>query len=78
MNRNGVIENNLLIDFIVNPGKRVYRHLLLVLFFGLLLLSNIPFLRDTETIEIVFISGMILLFAGVIYFNLYVLVPRLL
>jgi hypothetical protein len=73
---NSVIENNLLIDFIMNPGKRIYRHLLLLLFFELLLLSNIPFPHDTETVEIVFTSGMILLCAG-INFNLYVLVPRL-
>ncbi|MDR1342657.1 MAG: histidine kinase [Prevotellaceae bacterium] len=73
-----VIENNLLIDFIVNPSKRVYRHLLLVLFFGLLLLSNVPFPRDTEAVEIAFITGMILFCVGVIYFNLYVLAPRLL
>ncbi|MDR1222785.1 MAG: hypothetical protein LBL07_07910 [Tannerella sp.] len=55
---NSVIENNLLIDFIVNPGTRIYRHLLLLLFFGLLLLSNIPFPHDTETVEVVFTSGM--------------------
>jgi LytS/YehU family sensor histidine kinase len=71
-----IIENNLLIDFIVNPGKRIYRHLLLVLFFGLWLLSN--FQHDAETLEIVFVSGIILLCAGIIYFNLYVLVPKLL
>ncbi|MDR1171775.1 MAG: hypothetical protein LBL24_04900 [Bacteroidales bacterium] len=73
-----IVENNLLIDFIVSPGKRIYRHLLLALFFGLWLLSNIPFPQDTETVEIIFVSGMILLCAGIIYFNLYVLAPKLL
>jgi hypothetical protein len=73
-----IIENNLLIDFIVNPGKRIYRHLLLVLFFGLLLLSNISVSPDTNVVELVFISSLILFCVGVIYFNMYVLVPKVL
>jgi hypothetical protein len=55
---NRIIESNLLIDFITNPGKRIYRHLLLMLLFGILLLSNISVSHDTKAVELVFISSL--------------------
>ncbi|MDR2814601.1 MAG: histidine kinase [Prevotellaceae bacterium] len=79
--RNKIFENNRLLDFIVNPKKRIYRHLLMFLFLALLMHNNSPTPPgNMEPDSTLLIFGVVVLCVciGIIYLNLYFLVPRLL
>ncbi|MDR1339971.1 MAG: histidine kinase [Prevotellaceae bacterium] len=73
------LKDNLLLDFIVNPGKRIYRHILLFSVLGLLILGNANAMPDNIDRHILYlVAGLYLCCIVVLYVNLYVLVPRLL
>jgi sensor histidine kinase YesM len=78
-NKNKIVEDNLLLDFIVNPEKRIYRHLLMFLFLAFLMFGNTSAYSQNIDWEIILaFAGMGILCIGVIYLNLYFLVPKLL
>jgi sensor histidine kinase YesM len=77
--RSKILENNLLLDFIVNPKKRIYRHLLMFLFLAFLMLGNdLSHLKHVDWTVILAFAGVGVLCIGVVYLNLYLLVPKLL
>ena len=77
--KNKIVEDNLLLDFIVNPHKRIYRHLLMFLFLAFLMFGNTSAYPQSIDWEIILaFAGVGVLCLGIIYLNLYFLVPRLL
>jgi len=75
------VNNGFLYNLLVNPRYRIWRHILLI--FGLVIISlNQAYSTYREYVEelgnnIYVISlGIIIIYAAVIYYNLYVLVPR--
>jgi sensor histidine kinase YesM len=77
--RNKIFENNLLLEFTVNPEMRIYRHLLMFLFIAFLMLgNNSSHLKHVDWTAILVFAGVGVLCIGVVYLNLYVLVPGLL
>ncbi|MDR1583132.1 MAG: histidine kinase, partial [Prevotellaceae bacterium] len=79
MDKNKIVEDNLLLDFIVNPGKRIYRHLLMFLFLAFLMFGNTSAYSPSIDWEIILaFAGVGVLCVGIIYLNLYFLVPKLL
>ena len=79
IDRNKIFEDNLLLDFMVNPGKRVYRHLLMFLFLAFLMFgNNSSYLRFVDWSVILVFAGVGIVCIGIVYLNLYFLVPKLL
>ena len=73
------IKDNPLLDFIVNPRKRIYRHILLFAVLGLLILGNANAMPENIDRHILYlVAGLYLCCIAVLYVNLYVLVPKLL
>lgn len=76
---NYISKDNPLLDFIVNPRKRIYRHLLLFLFLGILIAFNaINIPKDMDKQILYILAGFYVFCMAVLYVNLYVLIPKLL
>jgi sensor histidine kinase YesM len=78
--KNKVFEGNPLLDFIVNPKKRLYRHILMFFFLALLLMfgNSSPFDTRIRSEVILLLVGIGVLCIGIIYLNFYYLIPKLL
>lgn len=61
---------NVLFRFLISPRHRIFRHLLLVVFLGIVLYNSYPVIASPVAIFVYFIL--------VFYVNMYVLVPKLL
>lgn len=73
------IKDNPLLDFIVNPRKRIYRHILLFTVLGLLIPGNANAMPENIDRHILYlVISLYLCCIAVLYVNLYVLLPRLL
>jgi len=65
-----LISENVLFRFLVSPDRRIFRHLLLIVFIGAVLYNSTSLIANPIAIFIYFIV--------LFYINMYVLVPRLL
>ncbi|MET3880467.1 histidine kinase [Chitinophaga sp. OAE865] len=70
LNHQQLISENVLFRFLISPDRRIFRHLLLIVFIGSVLYNSASVITNPIAIFIYFI----ILF----YVNMYVLVPRLL
>lgn len=67
------------LDFIVNPKKRVHRHLWVLLLLGILIFGNAMFIpKDMDKNIMYVVSGLYLSCIILLYVNLFVLVPKFL
>jgi len=70
------IDENWAIQFVTSAKLRLYRHLFLIAFFGLALFNSEPeYTEPTETISRIIA---LMMFLGLVYGNMYVLVPKFL
>jgi hypothetical protein len=77
MQQTDFIDNKAVTNFLINPQHRIYRHLLLMLCISVIAI-NAAFLSFPYDYNIAFVYGLGLLtiYGGIAYFNLYILVPR--
>lgn len=76
MSNKSAIEENRIIQFIVSPKARVYRHLFLILFLVLVLSNTRPHFIESALIYSRAVS--VFLFLLLVYINMYWLAPKLL
>jgi hypothetical protein len=69
--------NNTVTNFLINPSSRIYRHLLLILCIAIVA-TNAALLSFPYDYNIAFgySLGLLTIYLGIAYFNLYLLVPR--
>ena len=65
-----LISENVLFRFLVSPERRIFRHLLLIVFIGVVLYNSVSVIDSPTAIFVYFVM--------LFYVNMYVLVPRLL
>lgn len=65
-----LISENVLFRFLVSPDHRIFRHLLLIVFIGIVLYNGSSVIADPVAVFVYFIA--------LFYVNMYVLVPKLL
>src|SRR5690349_1650841 len=65
-----LISENVLFRFLISPERRIYRHLLFIVFIGAVLYNSSSIIASPLAIFVYFIS--------LFYINMYVLVPKLL
>ena len=65
-----LISENVLFRFLISPDRRIFRHLLLIVFIGAVLYNSTPVIDNPIVIFVYFIA--------LFYVNMYVLVPKLL
>jgi hypothetical protein len=70
INHQQLISENVLFRFLISPERRLFRHLLLIVFIGIVLYNSTSVIASPITVFVYFI----ILF----YVNMYVLVPKLL
>lgn len=69
--------NNAMVNFLINSRYRIYRHLLLGLSV-MIVSANTAFLSFPYNCDIasIYSLGLVIIYLGIAYFNLYILVPR--
>lgn len=65
-----LISENVLFRFLISPGRRIFRHLLLIVFIGTVLYNSTSVIANPIAVFVYFIT--------LFYVNMYVLVPKLL
>lgn len=76
------LSDDILMNFLMAPRYRVYRHFVLVFFISMISynLAHFTFYENHELLHraiLIETAGSLALFLGVIYLNIYVLIPRL-
>lgn len=65
-----LVSKNLLFRFLISPDRRIFRHLLLIVFIGAVLYNSASVINNPVAVFVYFIT--------LFYVNMYVLVPKLL